>query len=76
MKMVSTKYCLFQERNYHIFYCMLSGLSKEHKDRLHLKDASNYKYLTGVGSTSKYRLHLKDASNYKYLTGVGSTSKW
>ena len=36
------------ERNYHIFYCMLQGLSKEHKDKLHLKDASHYKYLTGV----------------------------
>ena len=37
-----------QERNYHVFYCMLAGLSKEHKDKLHLKDASHYKYLTGV----------------------------
>ena len=46
---------------------MLAGLSKEHKDRLHLKDASHYKYLTGV---RKDRLHLKDASHYKYLTGV------
>ena len=36
------------ERNYHVFYCMLSGLSKEHKEKLHLKDASAYKYLTGV----------------------------
>ena len=40
------------ERNYHIFYCMLQGLSREHKDKLHLKDASHYKYLTGV-STSR-----------------------
>ena len=38
------------ERNYHIFYCMLQGLSKEHKEKLHLKDASHYKYLTGGGS--------------------------
>ena len=38
------------ERNYHIFYCMLQGLSKEHKEKLHLKDASHYKYLTGVRS--------------------------
>ena len=37
-----------QERNYHIFYCMLAGLSKDHKEKLHLKDASNYKYLIGV----------------------------
>ena len=36
-----------QERNYHVFYCMLAGLSKEHKEKLHLKDASHYKYLTG-----------------------------
>ena len=38
------------ERNYHVFYCKLSGLSKEHKEKLHLKDASHYKYLTGGGS--------------------------
>ena len=36
------------ERNYHIFYCMLAGLSSEHKAKLDLKDASHYKYLTGV----------------------------
>ena len=39
------------ERNYHIFYCMLAGLSKEHKAKLSLEDASAYKYLTGGGST-------------------------
>ena len=38
------------ERNYHIFYCMLAGLSKEHKEKLHLRDASHYKYLTGERS--------------------------
>ena len=42
------------ERNYHIFYCMLQGLSKEHKDKLHLKDASHYKYLTGVSGGGLY----------------------
>ena len=47
------------ERNYHIFYCMLQGLSKEHKDKLHLKEASNYKYLTGVSENqieSRFKL--------------------
>ena len=38
------------ERNYHIFYCMLAGLSKEHRGKLDLKDATHYKYLTGGGS--------------------------
>lgn len=36
------------ERNYHVFYCMLAGLSKEEKQKLELEDASSYKYLTGV----------------------------
>lgn len=36
------------ERNYHIFYCMLAGLSKDEKQKLELEDASTYKYLIGV----------------------------
>jgi len=35
------------ERNYHVFYCMLAGLNKEEKAKLGLTDATNYRYLTG-----------------------------
>lgn len=34
------------ERNYHIFYRMLAGMSNEEKTFLHLTDASDYYYLT------------------------------
>ena len=57
------------ERNYHIFYCMLSGLSKEHKAKLDLKDAASYKYLTGVRPQStiiialnQYKSHINLAT--------------
>lgn len=35
------------ERNYHIFYSMIAGLSKEEKKTLDLNEASNYTYLCG-----------------------------
>jgi len=34
------------ERNYHIFYRMLAGMSADEKERLSLTDASDYYYLT------------------------------
>ncbi|KAH8375739.1 hypothetical protein KR093_008372, partial [Drosophila rubida] len=38
------------ERNYHVFYCILAGLSSDEKSRLDLGVASDYKYLTGGNS--------------------------
>lgn len=37
----------YSERNYHIFYCILAGLSADEKRLLDLGHASDYKYLTG-----------------------------
>lgn len=36
------------ERNYHIFYCMLKGMSSDPKTRLGLGSATDYTYLTMV----------------------------
>ena len=37
------------ERNYHIFYCMLAGLSSERKQQLCITNLNDYYYLTQVG---------------------------
>lgn len=42
------------ERNYHIFYSMLAGLSQDEKKSLDLADASQYIYLTGVSLVLLY----------------------
>ena len=38
------------ERNYHIFYCMLAGLSADDRAKLELQDATHYNYLIQVSS--------------------------
>lgn len=39
-----------EEQNYHIFYCMLMGMSAEEKNLLGLGTPSEYHYLTMVSS--------------------------
>ncbi len=44
---------LFQardERNYHVFYCMLRGMSLEQKKKLGLGKATDYIYLSSVSN--------------------------
>ncbi len=53
-----------EERNYHIFYCMLAGLSKDHKAKLELKDATHYKYLTGVSRTTVQGRRKREVSQH------------
>ncbi|KAL3234508.1 Myosin-2 [Nakaseomyces bracarensis] len=40
------------ERNYHIFYQMMAGLSPEEKKYLHLKEAQDYFYMNQGGETA------------------------
>ena len=36
------------ERNYHVFYCMLEGMNEEQKKKLGLGQATDYNYLAMV----------------------------
>uniref|UniRef100_UPI003AADE5E4 unconventional myosin-VIIa-like n=1 Tax=Centroberyx gerrardi TaxID=166262 RepID=UPI003AADE5E4 len=52
------------ERNYHIFYCMLKGMTPEEKKKLGLSKATDYTYLTiGNCTVCEGRDDLKEYSN-------------
>ncbi|XP_032741248.1 unconventional myosin-VIIb [Rattus rattus] len=54
-----------EERNYHIFYCMLMGMSLEEKNMLGLGMPSEYHYLT-MGNCTSYE-GLSDAKDYAHV---------
>ena len=56
------------ERNYHIFYRMLSGMSQREKDTLYLTDASDYYYLTQGNCISCET--MDDAEEYAIIRGA------
>lgn len=47
------------ERNYHIFYCMLEGMTVDEKRKLGLSRARDYTYLTIVSPVSQQYSILK-----------------
>uniref|UniRef100_A0A3B4XL03 Myosin VIIAa n=1 Tax=Seriola lalandi dorsalis TaxID=1841481 RepID=A0A3B4XL03_SERLL len=54
----------YDERNYHIFYCMLKGMTADEKKKLGLSKATDYTYLTmGNCTVCDGRDDLKEYSN-------------
>ncbi|XP_073336213.1 myosin VIIAa isoform X2 [Pagrus major] len=54
------------ERNYHIFYCMLKGMTADEKKKLGLSKATDYTYLTiGSCTVCDGRDDLKEYSNIR-----------
>lgn len=51
------------ERNYHVFYCMLEGMSEAQKKKLGLGQAADYNYLAMV--------RLQEGSGQLSLVGCG-----
>lgn len=59
------------ERNYHIFYCMLAGLSPDDRAKLELQDATHYNYLIQVSSgVMTHTASLGDIYRGRYWTQV------
>ncbi|MED6278858.1 Unconventional myosin-VIIa, partial [Characodon lateralis] len=56
----------YDERNYHIFYCMLKGMTVDEKKKLGLSKATDYTYLTiGKCTVCDGRDDLKEYSNIR-----------
>uniref|UniRef100_A0A8D3CMR3 Myosin VIIAa n=1 Tax=Scophthalmus maximus TaxID=52904 RepID=A0A8D3CMR3_SCOMX len=56
----------FDERNYHVFYCMLKGMTADEKKKLGLSKATDYTYLTmGKCTVCDGRDDLKEYSNIR-----------
>ncbi|XP_034411330.1 unconventional myosin-VIIa-like [Cyclopterus lumpus] len=54
-----------EERNYHMFYCILAGITAEEKKTLSLGDAKEYKFLSKGGSIACEGRN--DAKDYKRI---------
>lgn len=62
-----------EERNYHIFYCMLMGMNTEQKKMLNLGTASEYTYLTMVIVSAFFSIiPLPFVSPSKQLQSIGT----
>lgn len=57
-----------EERSYHIFYCMLAGLTEEEKAALSLRDAKEYTFLTKGGCVQCEG--RDDAEDYKCISAA------
>ncbi|KAM6933947.1 unconventional myosin-VIIa-like isoform 3-T4 [Xenentodon cancila] len=56
----------YDERNYHIFYCMLKGMTADEKKKLALSKAADYTYLTiGKCTVCDGRDDMKEYSNIR-----------
>ena len=56
-----------EERNYHIFYCMLMGMSAEQKKILSLGNSAEYNYLTMVLTLFNRGIEHKATSIHKCI---------
>ena len=58
------------ERNFHIFYAMLAGATKEERDQLRLKDPNSFHYLNQSGCVSDPT--IDDVGDFDRVCGIKS----